>query len=164
MFGEAVMSDFAEPQTETSSGHAGPTQTYVAALDAKFPGWDMWRAAMGQWCVRVPNGMDRQNAPILEGDTIEAALAKASRYKHLPTIPKCPTMYWREKFVAVKDGSKWKLMYDGKDFCHGSKTKAAAEAAANGFASRALNQINDWQKNYGRTSMGVEGVDFRYED
>ncbi len=133
------------------------TQAHIETLDAKYSRWDLWRTALKAWCVKI-------DGEVISGDTIEEALAKAAEFKQLPKIPRCPSVLWREKFAAVKSGSKWNLTYQGNVWFGNIATKKAAESAADGFVERANKAFEDWRASFGRISMGVEGVDFRYAE
>lgn len=141
------------------------TSELIAKLDAKYPRWNLWRTALKQWCVSFPRpGMEHEARAdtVVSDQTIEGVFSKAIAHRHIPSIPRRPSPMNRSDIKPVRDGSKWALMHNGVTFTHNIKTKREAEQYADGFARRAAEAIDAWEREYGTTAAGVEGVDFVY--
>lgn len=131
----------------------------VARLDETHGNsWQIWRAAMGQWCVQIPRA-DGQRQTV-DAPDLDAALLAAIEWRDLPTIPRRPEPIYELR--PVKDGSKWRLTQNGSDGGGNIATKTRALELVASRKARAEKNCADWDEKYGAVASGVEGVDFRY--
>jgi hypothetical protein len=132
----------------------------VERLDAAHgKTWNVWRDAMGGWCVQIVLPGDKRE--VVSGDTFEDAMLAACEWRDVPRIRRRPQS--PGELTPKRDGSKWNLIdSSGRFFCGNIKTKREAEHFASGFASRFSREIEAWEAAYGSIATGVEGKDFRY--
>ena len=131
----------------------------ISALDKKYAKTvDVYRAALGQWVVRVP-GRD------ITGATIQQALEVALTYVPLPQYPRQPHVYHPGDYVAVKYGSKWKIttLSGAQDLAGNFRTKSEAEGWLNRMCNQSLNTWRDWMNDVKPLTDGkIAGVDFEW--
>ena len=129
---------------------------FAAILDEKYKKWDVYRAADGDWIVKLPDNCIR-------GDTITTALRNAAEFVPLPKYPRRPRLLSRDLFVPYKSGSNWRLRYDGDDACVSFKTKTRANEYADKIVVKQNAEVFDWDDEYADKIEGkVEGVDFLF--
>lgn len=153
----------ARPRANRKDGRP-VTSELVEQLDAKYPGWQMWRSAMSAWWVKMPNPNETGRFQPFEvsDPTIEGVLAKAVAFVPLPLIPRRPRPVNRHDLRAVRDGGKWTLR-EGETLVHANlKTKREAEECADRYAGRTREAADKWDDEFGKVAAGVEGVDFAY--
>jgi hypothetical protein len=135
------------------------TNELVDQLDAVHgKTWNLWRAALGHWCVQIR--LSDGKTETLDAPDLEAALLAAIAWRDLPIIPYRPHPIY--DIAPVKDGSKWRLLADGRDAGGNIPTKTRALELAELRKSQAAKACADWDEKYGAASRGVVGVDFRY--
>lgn len=134
-------------------------QDLVQQLDAKYPGWDMYRSAIKQWIFQLR----RSNAPniVLEAETIEGLLQMALDHKDLPIVPPRPRPMCMSVATFRKEGSKWIWYYDGKHHQGNFPSKKAATELAEKVIANHNQCIDNWLEKYGPlVASGTEGIDY----
>lgn len=132
----------------------------IAALDAKFPTWEMWRTADKQWASRDNHGGQTHMSA-----SMTDCLASLLYYTPLPVVPRQPTLLTLDRFVARKDWAYWSLRYDGREHSHHYKTKKDALRCAEQECERASKRCAEWADKYSElVARGKEGIDYRWED
>jgi hypothetical protein len=132
----------------------------IAALDAKFPKWELWRTADKEWACRAFHGDEVQGAT-----TLSLALQCLLEYKPLPRVPRRPTLLSLDLFTARRNGSYWNLFYDGRDWSYRHKTKKEAMQCAEKLCDASSKRCAEWADKYGElVARGKEGIDYRWED
>ena len=140
---------------------ASDVDAMVSTLDERYGknGWDMWRAAIGGWVVKIESDKSTHSKP-----TIGQALQWAIDHKPLPVVPRRPSLFSADGADIYKAGKRgWRVEYRGRDCCVWLDTKKLAEQWAKQEEERADKAYENWMANYGWTLGKQEGVDFRYE-
>lgn len=148
-------------------GCASPIDGLADQLDAMHPGWDIYRTAMGQWCVVIcdrgaPGDRDSHR---ISGDSLVDVLSQAVEYRFLPVVPRCPDPFDPDRAVIEKSGNEWHAYYDGdrRRSLGTTKTKKRMVEALTAWAEHTERIREEWMQQYGWTLTKTEGVDFRYE-
>lgn len=132
----------------------------IAALDAKFPAWEMWRTADKEWVSR-----DKHGGQTHMSASMTDCLASLLYYVPLPLVPRKPTLLSLDRFTARRDGCNWSLLYDGKLFQFAFKTKRSAMRHAQVCVDSASIACATWADKYSElVARGKEGIDYRWED
>lgn len=134
-------------------------QDLVQQLDAKYPGWDMYRSATKQWIFQLR----RSNAPniVLESETIEGVLQTAFDFRDLPIVPPRPRTMCMSVSTFRKDGSKWIWYYDGKHYQGNFPSRKAAVELAEKIIANQNQCVDKWLETYGPiVARGTEGIDY----
>lgn len=133
----------------------------IAALDGKFPRWELWRADYRQqWVSRSNLGGE-----CLVSASLTECLQLLLDWVPLPVVPRQPTLLTLDLFVARKDWSYWSLRYDGREHSHHYKTKKDALRCAEQECERASKRCAEWADKYSElVARGKEGIDYRWED
>ncbi len=132
----------------------------IAALDAKFPMWEMWRTADKQWVSRDQHGGECHMA-----GSLAECLQLLLDWAPLPVVPRQPTLLSLDLFVARKDWAYWSLRYDGREHSHHHKTKKDALRCAEQECERSSKRCAEWADKYSELVVrGQLGIDYRWED
>jgi hypothetical protein len=134
-------------------------KTLELQVDAKFLTWTAWPTAMKEWHFQA----EQEGAHFsINSTTISEAFIAALEWKPLPVVPRCPRQMYQGRFRLVKNGSKWRLLYDDQDCGVQVNTKREAAECVDKFCQRSTNAVSEWQHLYGWTASKTEGVDFRH--
>ena len=137
-------------------------RTYAKQLDDDFHGWDLWRTAIGAWCVKVTTRDGRTET--FSRDGLLEALQAAALWVPLPAVPRPPTVYSVEDYHPYKHAAgRWRVMRDGGDEYVEFKTKKAAEDWIVKHTLRLVEAKDAWQAQYGWVLHATEGVEFVWE-
>ena len=132
----------------------------IAALDAKFPAWEMRRTADKEWVSR-----DKHGGQTHMSASMTDCLASLLYYVPLPLVPRKPTLLTLDRFTARKSGSWWSLFYDGVNKLHHFRTKKDALRHAEMHCRMSSENCAEWADKYGElVARGKEGIDYRWED
>lgn len=154
----AVIGEAAD-RIEEQGSTAAQVQQLIEGMDHKFTRWDIYRAALGHWCLRA-----EQLTQICEinKDNFVEVLQEALEWRALPLVPRPKERLYREHFKPKKDGSKWRMTYLNRDIYISVSTKREAEAFADRQAAQSKVDCDAWESEYSWTRDKVEGVDFRW--
>lgn len=128
----------------------------VELLDERYPRWDLYREA-GRWWVKLPD-------EILSGNTLSAVLQAAVAYVPLPKYPRRPELLGIDRFTYHKEGRKWWVKYDGKDYSIAAKNKKTVIEICERRVELSKQEYDVWVRTYAHLVEGkTEDVDFRWE-
>lgn len=136
-----------------------PVNKLAEQLDEKFGTWNLWRTAMGEWHISAKQGSQEftETCP-----TITDALKGALHWRAIPLVPRERRIMSDELFEVCKNGSKWRLNYDGRDWGVQFDRKRDAEKYIAKRVELSVSEHRNWESMYGWTKNATEGVDFRY--
>lgn len=150
-----------------AEGCASPIDGLAAQLDAMHPGWDIYRTAMGQWCVVIcdrgaPGDRDSHR---ISGDSLLDVLSQAIEYRFLPVVPRLPDWFDPDRAVIEKSGNEWHAYYDGdrSQPLGTTKTKKRMVESLMERKEHTERIREEWIREYGWILTKTKGVDFRHE-
>lgn len=135
----------------------------VEKLDAAYPSvWELWRTALGGWCVRIRKGGSQE---VFNETSIAIAMQKAIEHRWIPVFVRRPELVDAAEFRIVKAAigtNRWEV-YNGNWLLHRMPTKKAAEAQIERHVKLAKERVVQWDRDIlPQLSGKIEGVDFRY--
>jgi hypothetical protein len=131
----------------------------IQQLDQTHPGWDIYRAAAGHWCLTVQNSGQRF---VATAPAMAEAFAQAIAWVPLPLVPVKPQVFSADDFSIIKCGSKWEIRHRGSFFSGNYPTKKLATQRMNQTLENYENAAQDWEEEWGWVKHKTEGVDFRF--
>jgi hypothetical protein len=131
----------------------------IKQLDQAHPGWDIYRAAAGHWCITVNNSGQKF---IATAPTMAEAFAQAIAWVPLPLVPVKPPVFSACDFEVCKRGTRWEIRRNGQFFSGDYSAKKVATECMNQMLEQNEEAILRWEEEWGWVKDKGDGVDFRF--
>lgn len=104
--------------------------------------WDLYRNHEN-WSVRI------RKEHVRGANIVEALQAAVAYVEPAPEVPPMPEPLTMDRFQPIKDGSNWRLHYDGQECYISVKTKKAALEHAEKLINLRNLKRSQWLERYG---------------
>jgi len=123
--------------------------------------WSMWCAVDGGYVV----SLDQHHKQFLS-ETLPGALRDAAAWRDLPKFPREPApVPIRDRYAAVKSGSKWNLEFDGVAILCNQPSRKCLYEFLDKWEPQQRKRIEQWDTFIRPQIAGLtEGVDFEFLD
>jgi hypothetical protein len=133
----------------------------AAILDAKYPGWWLWRTAGGDWGLQVKR--EGQSESFVDSDLV-TAMQSAVDWRFLELVPREPNIVYESQFKVVRPNDReWELQHAGRYFGRFKTKKMAMESIVK-MVDWHQRLHDEWLAEFGWSREKIEGVDFRWSD